>query len=205
MKAFTSHTGIAAPLLRSNIDTDLIIPLNRGARGAELSPGQMVFESIRYLPDGSENPDFILNQIPYRRASILLTGENFGTGSSRESAVTGLMDFGLSVVIAPSFGQIFYNNCFGNGLMPVVLNSGQIAQLAEQVAIYPLVEISVDLEKMEIRHPELPAISFSVEVRLRNKMLAGLDDIDEILGHTVDTAQFESADRVQRPWIYDWH
>lgn len=204
MRAFTTHTGIAAPLLRPNIDTDLIIPLNRGVRGAELTPGQMVFESIRYLPDGSENPDFILNQIPYRRASILLTGENFGTGSSRESAVTGLMAFGLSVVIAPSFGQIFYNNCFGNGLMPVVLNPEQIAQLAEQVASNPLVEITVDLERMEIRHPELPIISFSVDVRLRNKMLAGLDDIDEILEHTENTAQFESADRLQRPWIYDW-
>ncbi len=204
MRAFTTHTGIAAPLLRPNIDTDVIIPLNRGARGAELTPGQLVFDSIRYLPDGSENPEFILNQIPFRRASILLTGENFGTGSSRESAVTSLMAFGFSAVIAPSFGQIFYNNCFGNGLMPVVLNPDQIAQLAEQVSINPLAEITVDLEKMEIRHPQLATISFSVEVRLRNKMLAGLDDIDEILEHTADTAQFESTDRTQRPWIYDW-
>ena len=114
------------------------------------------------------------------------------------------MAFGLSVVIAPSFGQIFYNNCFGNGLMPVVLNPDLIARLAEQVAINPLVEITVDLEKMEIRHPALTAISFSVEERLRDKMLAGLDDIDEILEHTSDTTQFEATDRLQRPWIYDW-
>lgn len=204
MRAFTTHTGLAAPLLRPNIDTDLIIPLNRGARGIELSEGQMVFESIRYLPDGSENPEFILNQLPYRRASILLAGENFGTGSSRESAVTGLMDFGFSAIIAPSFGQIFYNNCFGNGLMPVVLAPNQIRQLAEQIAFNPLVAVTVDLEEMEVRHPELRPILFSVEVRLRNKMLAGLEDIDEILKYTEGTELFESSDLERRPWIYDW-
>ena len=204
MKAFVRHTGIAAPFLRPNVDTDLIIPLNRRERSAEMGPGEFIFESIRYHADGTENPDFILNQIPYRQATILLSGENFGTGSSRESAVTGLMAFGFTAVIAPSFGGIFYNNCFGNGLMPVILDAERIAQLAEQVERNPLTPITVDLETSTVKHPALAAMAFTLDGRLRNKMLLGLEDLDEILQHQDKTAAFQSLDSSRRPWIYDW-
>lgn len=205
MRAFTKHTGIAVPFLRPNIDTDLIIPLNRRARSAEMGPGEIIFESIRYQSDGTENPEFILNQLPYRQASILLAGENFGTGSSRESAVTGLMAFGFAVVVAPSFGGIFYNNCFGNGLMPVIMDKERIELLAELVLRNPLQLITVDLETNTVSHPELPVIAFTLDDRLRNKMLHGLEDLDEIMLHQDKTAAYQSLDKASRPWIYDWN
>ncbi len=204
MKAYISHTGIAAPFLRPNVDTDLIMPMNRQGSSAKLSPGELCFESIRYRADGSENPDFVLNQQPYRRASILLAGENFGTGNSRETAVTGLMAFGFQSIIAPSFGEIFYNNCFGNGMLPVILEASQIQQIADQVLLNPEIELTVDLESNTVRYPDLEAIAFSVDARLRNKMLLGLEDLDEILSHGGDTADFQEEDRKNRPWIYDW-
>lgn len=204
MKAYLSHTGIAAPFLRPNVDTDLIMPMNRQGASANLSPGELCFESIRYRADGSENPDFILNQQPYRRASILLAGANFGTGSSRETAVTGLMAFGFQSIIAPSFGEIFYNNCFGNGMLPVILEASQIQQIADQVLLNPEVEMTVDLEAKIIQRPGMEAMAFSLDARLRNKMLMGLEDLDEILLHSDETAAFQEADRKNRPWIYDW-
>ena len=202
--SFVSHTGIAAPFLRPNVDTDLIMPLNRRGARANLSPGQICFESIRYFADGSENPDFILNQQPYRDASILLAGDNFGTGSSRESAVTGLMAFGFRSIIASGFGEIFHNNCFANGMLPVILDAEVIQGIADQVRLNPEVEMTVDLKENQIRRPGLDAVSFSIGSRLRNKMLLGLRDLDEILLHSDDTDAFEKEDRRNRPWIYEW-
>lgn len=204
MKAFTRHAGIAAPFLRPNVDTDVITPLNRPDRANKLGPGEIVFESIRYQSDGAENPDFILNQEPFRRASILLAGENFGTGSLRESAVTGLMAFGFAAIIAPSYGGIFYNNCFGNGLMPVILSAEKIKQLVHQVSLNPHTAISVDLETSVVTHAALPEMQFAVDSRLRNKMLLGLEDLDEILQHQDETAVFQAKDIISRPWVYDW-
>lgn len=204
MKVFTRHAGIAAPFLRPNVDTDVITPLNRPDRANVLGPGEIVFESIRYLPDGSENPDFILNQEPFRRATILLAGENFGTGSSRESAVTGLMAFGFEAIIAPSYGGIFYNNCFGNGLMPVILSAEEIELLAHRVSLNRHTTISVDLEKSVVIHAALPEMPFEVDSRLRNKVLLGLEDLDEILQHQDETAAFQAKDATTRPWVYDW-
>lgn len=203
--SFVSHTGIAAPLLRPNVDTDIIMPLNGQGRGDRLSAAEMSFESIRYLADGSENPDFILNQQPYRAASILLAGDNFGTGSSRESAVTGLREFGFRSIIAPSFGEIFYNNCFANGVLPVVLDTETIQQIADQVVQNPEVETTVDLEENHIRRPGLATVSFSLDARLRNKLLLGLRDLDEILQHGGEADVFLEGDQTRRPWVYDWH
>ena len=203
MKAFVRHTGIAAPLIRENVDTDLIMPLNRRRSG--LSGGQMVFDSIRYLSDGSTNPDFILNQDPYHIASILLTGRNFGTGSSRESAVTGLMDFGFQCVIAPSFGEIFYSNCFGNGMLPIILSEDIIMALTELTKLSPSTEFTIDLELSRISHPGLSeSIGFQVDSRLRRKLLLGLDDIDEILSYRENEMDFQRTDEIARPWIYHW-
>ncbi|MDO9519400.1 MAG: 3-isopropylmalate dehydratase small subunit [Pseudohongiella sp.] len=203
MKAFVRHSGIVAPFVRENIDTDLITPLNR--QGSGLSGGDIIFDSIRYLSDGSENPDFILNQEPYRNASILLTGKNFGTGSSRESAVTGMMAFGFKCVIAPSFGAIFYNNCFANGMLPIVLEEHVIAYMEKIVSIKPASMMDVDLEKNTISHPLMSdPIVFNTDSRMRNKLLLGLDDIDEIMSHSHDETTFQNNDRAIRPWVYDW-
>lgn len=202
--SFVSHTGIAAPFLRPNVDTDVIMPLNRRGASANLSPGEICFESIRYLVDGSENPDFILNRQPYREGSILLAGDNFGTGSSRESAVTGLMAFGFRSIVAPSFGEIFYTNCFANGMLPVTLGAEVIEEIADQVMLDPEVEMTVDLEQNQIQRPGLDAVSFSIDPRLRNKMLLGLRDLDEILRYSNETDAFENEDRRNRPWIYEW-
>jgi 3-isopropylmalate/(R)-2-methylmalate dehydratase small subunit len=204
MQAFVSHTGIAAPFLRPNVDTDLITPLNRPAARARLSAGEIVFESIRYLADGSENPAFILNQEPYRRASILLAGPNFGTGSSRESAVTGLMAFGFRAILAPSFGTIFYGNCFANGMLPVMLDQAMVERFTAAVEADPTLEMTVDLQRNVVEHPRLETVAFAVDERLRNKMLLGLNDLDEILQHTSTASAFREADRALRPWIYDW-
>ena len=206
--SFISHTGIAAPFLRPNVDTDIIMPLNGrlALMGREsLSEGERCFEPIRYLADGSENPAFILNQEPYRTASILLAGDNFGTGSSRESAATGLRDFGFRSIIAPSFGEIFYNNCFANGVLPVVLDAEVIQHMADQVARNPEVETTVDLEENHIRRPGLATVPFSLDARLRNKLLLGLRDLDEILRYRGEAAVFLEGDQVRRPWVYNWH
>jgi 3-isopropylmalate/(R)-2-methylmalate dehydratase small subunit len=203
MKAFVRHSGIAAPFVRENIDTDLITPLNR--QGSGLSGGDIIFESIRYRADGSENPDFILNQEPYRNASILLTGKNFGTGSSRESAVTGMMAFGFQCVIAPSFGAIFYNNCFANGMLPIVLEEHIVKELDKVSSTAPFTRIDIDLEENTIIHPLMSApIVFHTDSRMRRKLLLGLDDIDEIMSHSPDETAFQENDRIIRPWIYNW-
>jgi 3-isopropylmalate/(R)-2-methylmalate dehydratase small subunit len=201
---FVRHSGIAAPFLRANVDTDVITPLNRPAASARLTAAEFIFESIRYRADGSENPDFVLNREPYRRASILLSGPNFGTGSSRESAVTGLVAFGFRAVLAPSFGEIFYNNCFANGLLPVELDLEVIERFARAVEAAPLVEMTVDLERNVVEREGIGSVAFSVDARLRNKMLNGLNDLDEILQHTTTATAFREADRSRRPWIYDW-
>lgn len=203
MKSFIRHSGIAVPFIRENVDTDLITPLNR--QGSGLSGGEIIFESIRYRADGSENPDFILNQEPYRNASIMLTGKNFGTGSSRESAVTGMMAFGFQCVIAPSFGEIFHNNCFANGMLPIVLEELVIAQLERVAKQDPTVKMDIDLEENTVVHPALSApIVFSIDDRMRRKLLLGLDDIDEIMANSAKETAFQESDKVVRPWIYHW-
>ena len=140
----------------------------------------------------------------YKR-QILLAGDNFGTGSSRESAATGLRDFGFRSIIAPSFGEIFYNNCFANGVLPVVLDAEVIQHMADQVARNPEVETTVDLEESHIRRPGLATVSFSLDARLRNKLLLGLRDLDEILRYRGEADVFLEGDQVRRPWVYNWH
>lgn len=203
MNSFTRHVGRAAPLMRPNIDTDVIAPLNRSSSSGE--PGALVFESLRYNDDGSLNDQFVLNRPEYEGASVLLTGRNFGTGSSRESAVTGLLAIGIRCVIASSYGEIFYNNCFANGLLPVVLSEEQVDALALAVTNNPSAELVVDLESTSVKHPDFPGvISFNVGERLKKKMLLGLDDLSEILAHEDEFSAYQARDRGVRPWVYDW-
>lgn len=197
---FVRHTGVPAPFLQRNVDTDIIAPINPNSISG-LSDAERAFEPLRYFADGSENPDFVLNQEPYRNASILLAGENFGTGSSRVSGVRLPMAFGIRVVIAPSFGPIFYTNSIQEGLLAVPLGAEVIARLAAWAVSNPGVEMMVDLERNLIEAPGLETISFSIDPRVRNKLLLGLDDLGEMLLHSEGATGVRNQNRSRWPWI----
>ncbi len=198
---FVRHVGIAAPFLRRNVDTDIIAPINpNGISG--LSRAERAFEPLRYFSDGRENPDFVLNQEAYRSASILLAGENFGTGSSRGTGVSLPMAFGIRVIIAPSFGPIFYTNSIRQGLLAVPLGEEVITGLADWVVSNPGVEMLVDLERNVIEAPGLAPISFSINPRVRNKFLVGLGDLDEMLQHADEARELRDENRNKWPWVY---
>ncbi|MGQ0510751.1 MAG: 3-isopropylmalate dehydratase small subunit [Betaproteobacteria bacterium] len=198
MDKFVNLTAIAAPLLQKNIDTDLIIRIERCTGTPKHELGQYAFEMVRFLPGGGENPDFVLNQPRYRGAQILLCGEFFGTGSSREVAVWALANFGVRCLIAPSFGQIFYNNCFQNGLLAIVLPAPVIEELANKASKSNAEPFTVDLEKQTING----TIKFDVSPRNRKMLLEGLDEIGLTLAMEPKIAAFQAADRKRRPWIY---
>jgi len=176
-RPFTQLTAIAAPVMRSNIDTDVIIRIDRivgnSVRG---SLGKWAFGALRYLPDGSENPDFILNREPYRQAEILVTGPNFGCGSSREAAVWSLQEMGIRAVIGSGFGDIFFANCFQNGILPIVVDKGNVDGLAAEVEhTQGAGRISVDLEAQTITSPSGKQIRFEIDPRRRAGLLGGFD------------------------------
>ena len=156
MEPFTVLKGVAAPLMRQNVDTDVIIRIERLIEFGRKELGPYAFESWRYRPDGSENPDFLLNQEPYRNAKILLNGLNFGCGSSREGAVWALLCKGIRCVVAPSFGDIFFGNCFQNGVLPIILPLETVEGMADEARANPAGEFTVDLMKTLIHHPERP-------------------------------------------------
>jgi 3-isopropylmalate/(R)-2-methylmalate dehydratase small subunit len=200
MKAFTVCEGIAAPLMRDNVDTDMIV---RVERIAQLQRGQFArwaFEMLRYQADGAEERGFILNQPPFRDAQILLSGQNFGCGSSREMAVWALEEFGIRCVIAPSFGDIFYANCLQNGLLPIVLDAPSIARLADIAKDGTPLE--VDLRALEIRAPGVPPQRFEFDRARQQTLIEGLDEIDQTLRMKADIDAFRAADRGTRSWAY---
>ena len=204
MDKFATLNSVAAPILRENIDTDVIIPISRlvgnSVRG---TLGQWCFTPLRYKPDGSENPEFVLNREPYRGAQILLTGVNFGCGSSREGAVWALYEMGVRCVIGSSFGDIFFNNCFQNGLLPVVLDRQTVESLAREVeASQGAGRISVDLAEMTVTAPSGKRHSFAVEPARREALLEGLDEIALTLKRAPEIAAFQARDRQQRPWVH---
>ena len=205
MQAFTRHRGIAAPLLRINVDTDAIIPSREmktvGKRG--LADG--LFAGWRYLAQGSReaNPEFVLNRPEYRGASILLSGANFGCGSSREHAVWALAEYGIRCVVAPSFGAIFQNNCIRNGLLPLVLDDARIQALAAQVAADPQqAQLEIDLERGSLTGPDGTAHAFTLEPAQRTMLLEGLDAIGLTLKHQTLIETHVELDRRHRPWAY---
>lgn len=202
MDPFTSLSGPAAPLMAQNVDTDVIIPIRRLTDYGrdELQP--YAFESWRYLSDGSENPDFVLNQQPWRGAPILLAGPNFGCGSSREGAVWALKCMGVRSVIAPSFGGIFFNNMFQNGMLPVVLPAETVAQFAEISRTEPGVPFTVDLERKVVVPPNGAPVPFETDEMRRQGLLQGLDDLGLTLKRETEIAAFQAADAERRPWIY---
>jgi 3-isopropylmalate/(R)-2-methylmalate dehydratase small subunit len=195
MLPFTTLTGIAAPLLRANVDTDLIIPKQFLTTLVRSGLGRHLFHEIRYSPEDRELPDFLLNREPYRQAAILLSGPNFGCGSSREHAPWALLDFGIRCVVAPSFADIFFNNCFANGILPVVLPVEAIAQLAE--AEDPL---TVDLPAQTVSGGGR-SFRFEIEPARKATLLEGMDEIRRSEANLADIEAYEARRRVEAPWL----
>ncbi|MGN6572155.1 MAG: 3-isopropylmalate dehydratase small subunit [Pseudolabrys sp.] len=202
MEKFTSVTGIAAPLMRANIDTDVIIPVKRliGYQRHEL--GAFALEGYRFRLDGSENPDFVLNQPRFRDAKILVTAENFGCGSSRESAVWALAGYGFRCIIAPGFGDIFHNNAFQNGLLLIRLPRGEVDPIAEELASAPSPVMTVDLQSCTVTTPTGGTLSFDIDGERRQALLEGRDEIAMTLLRDAEIEAFQQRDRAARPWIY---
>ncbi|MBB3014169.1 3-isopropylmalate/(R)-2-methylmalate dehydratase small subunit [Cupriavidus alkaliphilus] len=200
MQPFTVVTGPAAPLLRANIDTDVIIRIEHLTMLSRKDLGRYAMEVLRYLPDGREDPSFILNQPAFRGAPILLAGPNFGCGSSREHAVWALQGAGLRCVIAPSFGDIFYANCFQNGVLPIRLPMDVVQDLAAQCAQGE--PLSVDLQACGITAPNGRVTPFPVDARRREMMLHGLDEIGLTLTDAARIRAWQAADRLSRPWAW---
>ena len=197
MDAFTVVRGPAAPLMLADVNTDVISPAHSGKRGM----AESAFAPIRYLPDGRDDPSFVLNREPFREAPILLAAQNFGCGSSRESAVWSLRAIGIRCVIATSFGDIFFGNCFQNGLLPIVLGDAALESLAMEAADGATVE--VDLRTCIVRTPRGAGIPFTVTPLRRRQLLEGLDDLDTGLLRRDEVSAFQQTDRVRRPWIYE--
>jgi 3-isopropylmalate/(R)-2-methylmalate dehydratase small subunit len=203
-KPFTKLTAIAAPIMRTNIDTDVIIRIERlvgnSVRG---TLGKWAFGSLRYQPDGSENPEFILNREPYRQAEILVTGPNFGCGSSREGAVWALQEMGIRAVIGSGFGDIFFANCFQNGILPIVVDKTIVDSLATEVEnTQGTGRIGVDLQEQIITSPSGTRHRFEIDPRRRAGLLEGLDEVALTLQRDHEIRAFQAADRAERPWIH---
>ena len=202
MQAFTKLTGIAAPLPKANVDTDQIIPARFLKSISRLGFGKNLFANFRFKEDGTENPDFVLNQEPYRKAEVLIAFENFGCGSSREHAPWALLDFGIRCVIAPDFADIFNNNCFKNGVLPVRLPREICEKLMEDAKMGGNARISVDLERQVVVRPNGEEIPFQIDPLRRHLMLNGLDDIGQTMQHAPAIDSFESRQRAAQPWLY---
>ena len=203
-KPFTRLSAIAAPIMRTNIDTDVIIRIERllgnSVRG---TLGKWAFGSLRYLPDGSENAEFILNREPYRQAEILVTGPNFGCGSSREGAVWALQEMGIRAVIGSGFGDIFFANCFQNGILPIVVDKDIVDRLAAEVEhTQGAGWIGIDLQEQTITSPAGNQHHFEIDPRRRAGLLEGLDEVASTLQRDNEIRAFQASDRVARPWIH---
>jgi 3-isopropylmalate/(R)-2-methylmalate dehydratase small subunit len=201
MEKFTKLTGVAAPLPLINVDTDMIIPKQFLKTIKRSGLGKNLFDEMRYDDNGEEIPDFVLNKPAYRDAQILVTGENFGCGSSREHAPWALLDFGIRCVIAPSFADIFFNNCFKNGILPVVLPQEDVDKLMEDAERGANATITVDLENQTITGPDGGQIAFDVDPFRKHCLLNGLDDIGLTLEKSAAIESFETRAAQTRPWV----
>ncbi len=201
MEKFTKLDGVAAPLPQINVDTDMIIPKQFLKTIKRSGLGKNLFDEMRYRDDGSENPDFVLNQPAYRNAQILVAGENFGCGSSREHAPWALLDFGIRCVIAPSFADIFFNNCFKNGILPIVLPQEEVDKLMDDASRGSNAILTVDLENQVIKGPDGGEIAFEVDQFRKHCLINGLDDIGLTLekGDAIDA--YEARANLERPWL----
>jgi len=205
MQKFTVLEAIAAPIMRINIDTDVIIPSREMKRVSKEGLSEGMFANWRYTEPGGreENPDFILNQEPYKQAQILLSGDNFGCGSSREHAVWALAEWGIKAIITPGFGNIFYGNCVRNGILPVVLDNDVVEDLAQQVETDPANNtVKVDLTNCTVTAPDSTTHGFEIAPADQEMLLEGLDAIAVTQRRDDEILAFQGRDRLKRPWIY---
>ena len=200
MDKFTVLEGVAAPLKMINVDTDMIIPKQYLKTIKRTGLGIGLFSEKRYRDDGSENPDFVLNKPAYRNAKVLVAGDNFGCGSSREHAPWALMDFGIRCVISTSFGDIFYNNCFKNGVLPIKVSPQDLEKLFDDAERGANATLSIDLEKQEIRGPDGGVVQFDIDPHRKHCMLNGLDDIALTMVKQDKIDRFEAGAKAARPW-----
>jgi 3-isopropylmalate/(R)-2-methylmalate dehydratase small subunit len=201
MERFTTLTGIAAPMPLVNIDTDMIIPKQFLKTIARTGLGKNLFDEMRYTPEGAEIPGFVLNQPAYRSAQIIVAGDNFGCGSSREHAPWALLDFGIRCVIATSFADIFYNNCFKNGILPIVLPEDQVAALMEDAQRGANARVSVDLAAQTVTASDGTVHGFQIDPFRKHCLLNGLDDIGLSLEKVASIDAFEARAAASRPWV----
>lgn len=202
MDKFTRISGVAAPLDMVNVDTDMIIPKQYLKTIKRTGLGEAAFYDMRYDDQGNENPDFVLNKPAYRNAQILVTGANFGCGSSREHAPWALLDQGIRVVIAPSFADIFFGNCFKNGILPIALPQDMVDKLMDDAKRGSNAIVTVDLERQEITRSDGEVIAFEVDAFRKDCLLNGLDDIGITLKKADAIDTFESRERNDQPWLY---
>ena len=200
MDSFTRLTGVAAPMPLVNIDTDMIIPKQFLKTIKRTGLGVNLFDEMRYNADGSEKPDFVLNQPAYRQAEIIVAGDNFGCGSSREHAPWALLDFGIRCVISTSFADIFYNNCFKNGILPIVLPQEQVDRLMEDARKGANARITVDLEAQTVTGAEGEVFAFEIDPFRKRCLMEGLDDIGLTLEKATAIDSYEARARTARPW-----
>jgi 3-isopropylmalate/(R)-2-methylmalate dehydratase small subunit len=201
MDKFTQLTGVAAPLPMINVDTDMIIPKQFLKTIKRTGLGSALFHEMRTKENGTPNPDFVLNKPAYAKAQILVAGANFGCGSSREHAPWALLDFGIRCVIAPSFADIFYNNCFKNGILPIVLPQEDVDKLMDDAERGANAVIFVDLEKQEIRGPDGGCLKFDIDPFRKQSLMNGWDDIGLTLRHESKIADYEAKRAAQSPWL----
>ena len=200
MQKFTTLEGVAAPLRMINVDTDMIIPKQYLKTIKRTGLGKGLFSEMRYNDDGSENPDFVLNKPAYRNAKIIVADDNFGCGSSREHAPWALLDFGISAVISTSFGDIFYNNCFKNGILPIRVSPEDLEKLFDDAERGANSTLSIDLEKQEIRGPDGGVVKFEIDAFRKHCLLNGLDDIGLTKQKADKIATYEKKQAEARPW-----
>lgn len=202
MEKFTTLTGVAAPLDMINVDTDMVIPKQFLTTIQRTGLGKGLFFEMRFDADGNENPDFVLNKAPYRDAKILIAGENFGCGSSREHAPWALLDFGIRCVIAPSFADIFHINCIKNGILPVTLPKATVETLMAAAGQGANATFTVDLEKQTVTGPDGAEVGFEIGPYEKHCLLNGLDDVALTLEHGDRIEAFEQGQQGAQPWLY---
>jgi 3-isopropylmalate/(R)-2-methylmalate dehydratase small subunit len=201
MDKFTTLTAVAAPLNMINVDTDMIIPKDYLKTIRRTGLGKGLFAELRYLDDGSPNPDFVLNKPAYSKAKIIVAGDNFGCGSSREHAPWALLDYGIRCVISTEFGDIFYNNSFKNGILPIKVTKDDLAKLMDDAERGANATLSIDLEKQEIRGPDGGVVHFEIDPFKKHCLLNGLDEVGLTLEKADSILAFEKEVALERPWV----
>ena len=201
MDKFTTLTGVAAPMPLVNIDTDMIIPKQFLKTIQRSGLGKALFDEMRRTPDGKDVPDFVLNKPAYKDAKILVAGANFGCGSSREHAPWALLDYGFRCIVAPSFADIFYGNCFKNGILPIVLPQSEIDKLLDDAGRGANAVLSIDLEKQEIRGPDGGVIAFEIDPFRKQILMNGWDDIALTLRDEASIGAYEDKAKLSKPWL----